>query len=289
MEDLILQILLLQAYLAICLVSVTFPVYAICVGYLRKETIQFEHEQKKRLKLVRDRISKLTKKRELLPKDELNQIDVEIQNTKNELRTLEAQYKPLTAKGAVRNPILYLFASLLFSIGAIILTEPYVIEAIIILALISCIFIYLATNEIYVSIKRTEQAALRREFVAGFEVNFENDTKNREIRLKKETNVKVFLSACEDVENLDFRLYIPPGIELREHNLEHTYGKLEKEFDYPDHFLVIETREFFQKGRLIGYSLKLFSDKEGQYKIPVEIFGKDFKRYSCELILNVKK
>jgi hypothetical protein len=48
MTEAVLQILLLLAYLAIGLISVTFPIYAICVTYLKQERWESEKERKQR-------------------------------------------------------------------------------------------------------------------------------------------------------------------------------------------------------------------------------------------------
>jgi len=59
MSDAILQVLLLLAYLAIGLISVTFPIYAICVTYLRRELWESFKEQKKGVENLKENISRL--------------------------------------------------------------------------------------------------------------------------------------------------------------------------------------------------------------------------------------
>ena len=61
MNDTILQILLILAYLAIGLIAVTFPIYAISVNYLPQEKQESEKERKKRIEKIKNRIANLTK------------------------------------------------------------------------------------------------------------------------------------------------------------------------------------------------------------------------------------
>jgi hypothetical protein len=60
MSDAFLQILLILSYLAIGLLSVTFPIYAISVNYLPQEKWESEKERKKRIEELRAKITQLT-------------------------------------------------------------------------------------------------------------------------------------------------------------------------------------------------------------------------------------
>ena len=62
MGEAALQILLILAYLAIGLISVTYPIFALCVGYLRQEKSETEKERKKRIETLKAKILRLTDK-----------------------------------------------------------------------------------------------------------------------------------------------------------------------------------------------------------------------------------
>jgi len=66
MSESALQILLILSYLAIGLLSVTFPIYAICVSYLKAEKHEAAQENKNQLSSVNERIASLTLKKKNL-------------------------------------------------------------------------------------------------------------------------------------------------------------------------------------------------------------------------------
>jgi cell division protein FtsL len=61
LNDAVLQVLLVLAFLAIGLISVTFPVYAISVNFLPKQKWEDEKERKKRMDDLQAKIEELTK------------------------------------------------------------------------------------------------------------------------------------------------------------------------------------------------------------------------------------
>ena len=121
MADVALEILLILAYLAIGLISVIFPIYAIAVTYLKTEKSEAEQERKNHLAEVKNKIHELTKEKALTNTEEdLKEINSRINDYEKQKNALEEIVLPLTAKGAVLHPIILLFVSLVFTILGII-------------------------------------------------------------------------------------------------------------------------------------------------------------------------
>lgn len=289
MDIIIREILLIQAYFAISLISVTFAIYALCVGYLRKEKLEIDREQEDSLKLGNEKISDLTKKRQGMTGNKLKEMDIEIKKTKKKLKKLKNQYTPLTAKGAVRNPILYLFASLFFSIFTIFVIDITTSEVIFFLMIISWLLMGVAILNIYGTITRVEDAALRTEYNAGFEVYYTNLEKIDEIRLGTKKKITIRVSSHLDIENFQLCVFVPPELEVKSHNFDEFFKKLSKDYDHAGYALCRASIPFFKKNKPIGFGLELFSDKAGDHKLLISITGKHIKSYSCKLILNVKE
>ena len=114
MSDAVLQILLILAYLAIGLVAVTFPIYAICVTYLPQEKWETKKDRQKRIEKLKGHIAELVEELSGEPKDSerFKEIQTRIEQHNSEKESLEY----LTAKGAVRRPVIFLALALLTAV-----------------------------------------------------------------------------------------------------------------------------------------------------------------------------
>ena len=112
MSQAILQILLILAYLAIGLISLTFPIFALCVTYLRQEKSETEKELKKRRENLLKKIAELTDESDDAKDEPVSAIEERIANAKTELKGIELKVGFLTAKGAVLIPICILLTAL---------------------------------------------------------------------------------------------------------------------------------------------------------------------------------
>jgi len=172
MNDAVLQALLLLAFLAIGLISVTFPIYAISVNFLPKQKWEDEKERKERLKELQAKISELA--RELENKDaktetikeQLNKYEIEREGT-------ELRYQYLTAKGAVLVPAIVLIVALLLAVFGIYAFYKDSRDGAISLGAGSSLFSVLALFRLYKTISAVEYGALKPERTVEFSVYFD--------------------------------------------------------------------------------------------------------------------
>lgn len=121
MEEM-LQILLLIAYLAIGLMSITVPTYAISVSYLARETSKSMEEMRKRRKDLSEKLDELKKRLEI--ELGVESIKQEIEKYEMEEKELKNRLTCLSAKGAVGYPFLFfVFALVLAAYGIHILPQ----------------------------------------------------------------------------------------------------------------------------------------------------------------------
>jgi hypothetical protein len=96
MTDAVLQVLLILVYLAIGLISVTFPIYAISVSFLPQQKWESEKERKKRMGDLTVKISELTAQLKG-DKKQVDQIREQLNKYEAEREGTELRYKYLTA------------------------------------------------------------------------------------------------------------------------------------------------------------------------------------------------
>jgi hypothetical protein len=84
MNAAVLQVLLILTFLAIGLISVTFPIYAISVTFLPKQKWEDEKEHERRKNLLRAKITQLTTELGKQPKEseQVAKIEEELTNYK---------------------------------------------------------------------------------------------------------------------------------------------------------------------------------------------------------------
>lgn len=98
MDEAILQIQNIIVYLSIGLISVTFPIYAICVTYQRQEKWETEKELKKREELIKNSINKLTQELKSESISSLRkQLQTRLENYEEDLANIKERYTYLTA------------------------------------------------------------------------------------------------------------------------------------------------------------------------------------------------
>lgn len=293
----ILQILQLLAYLAIGLISVTFPIYAISVTYLRKEKWETEKEREKRMERLRTRISELTPK--LNGKEDsgkVTELKEKIAQYETELEGTELGVDHLTAKGAVLNPLILLLLALLTSGAGIHFFHEWNQDGAILCVIFSSGFSVGAIYNLFKTLKAVEYAALRPAKTIGFLIVFgtrECATLGKEsCRIKMNKKVELFASAGTDednLENLIFHLFIPPEIDVVR-VVPPSYTSLQREgFKNPWFTMIAREQEFAHKGTSYGVGFSVIGKKEGEYKIPIKISAKGIYDYDTELILNVVK
>lgn len=218
MNDAVLQILLILTYLAIGLISITFPIYAIAVNYLPSEKWESEKERKTRIERLRNSINELNK--ELSGEEDSKrfaEIKRQIENYEAEKESLELKVRYLTAKGAVRNPIIGLVMALLASgAGIIFFYEGNQHAYIAICGSVSGLICSWALFNLYKTISAVEHSALRPARTIGFKICFDSGEKIQEIKRGEETEISIGACAEEQVEKFHMAIGLPTEIELKQ-------------------------------------------------------------------------
>ena len=286
-----LQILLILAYLAIGLLSVTFPIYAICVSYLRTEKHEAHFGKKKELEIVNEKIASLTlKKNSSKTEEDLKQITTEITKYEKKRKKLEAHGESLTARHAVLYPTLLLLMGLAFSIlGIIVLdNEQPPFDIVVGLGSVSAFWITLALGSLYATIKKIELASLRSRKTIDFNVVFKSKQKTVQIIKGKVKRIDVGVLCSEYIDRFCLRLFLSPQIEVK--SARGARITLQpKGFLYEGYTLLSYERDCLTTGAYTAFNLEVISNKVGEYRIPVHIDGKGIHRYTTNLFVSVKK
>lgn len=293
MNDTILQILLILAYLAIGLIAVTFPIYAISVNYLPQEKQESEKERKRRIEKIKNRITNLTKdlSEETKYTERVAKIKEQIERYEIELTSTELKADYLTAKGAVRRPIIKLVLSLLttgIGIFFFIYDEPI---AVIVFGLTSSGLSIMALYNLYKTISAVEYAALRPARTVEFNVELvdpETLKQKSQIKLGKESGLSIELfTDDQDVENFHAFVTIPSAIRADTESIMDTPGIRAKA--YEDETIVCIEEAFLPKSVVEYINIPIVAKKIGKHSLLVRIYGKNIHEYVEEFILKVVK
>lgn len=293
MSEAILQILLLLAYLSIGLISIIFPIFAICVTYLRQEKSETEKELAKRQDILKQKILDLTKETNEAGNSEYFTISIEkqLQNTKTELENIKFRLSYLTAKGVVLIPSIALGIALISaSLGINFYYEGTLETQVIIFMFISIIFIIVTVYRLFKTIQAVEYASLRSARNVDFDVVYESREKVQEIKHREETQISIGFGTEEDnLENVCPRIFIPTDIKITS-----TYGPTHvalqpPKYGYANHNMIAPDTPivFLPKYEYSAIIFKVTADKIGTYKIPVSIDAKGIYKFLEILTLKV--
>jgi len=291
-EDAVLQILQLLAYLAIGLISVTFPVYAICVTYLRQEKGEAEKDREKRVGKRKEQIEKITK--ELTGKKKgreyVERMEEQIRTLKAELRRDEERVGYITAKGAVRDPVLILTLSLAIAVMGIVILyslQTLLTDVLAILAGIgSAGSLGVAGYLLYKTICTIEYAALRPARTIGFNVTYRSRQKSRQVKLGEKTELNIGACPEEGVERFQVSIFVHPDIEVVD-ALGAQVVLQPEGFAYGGYNMIYAQIDFIREDVYHSLSVTILPKKSGHYLIPIELYGKGIYKCKTELFLNV--
>jgi hypothetical protein len=293
MMEAVLQILLIMAYLAIGLLSVTFPIYAISVNYLPQEKWESEKERKKRIENLRTKISELTAelKGEEQDTKRVEELKEQIEKYESELAGTELRSKHLTAQSAVGIPVVTLIFALLFAGCGIYYFYEGNEQWVTIFGILSALFSVGAVHELYKTISAVEYAALRPARTVEFEIYYIEDGVSKKITVEKETEIAIGM-VTKDValEHAEYYVFLPPKIELKKLLSTGARAYLQaKRSDYPDYLMIAKASDFVHKDTGEVIELIVSAKEVGKYKIPVSVCAKGIYEYDTELIINVVK
>lgn len=286
MSEVVLQVLLILAYLAIGLLAVTFPIYAISVTFLPREKWESERERKKRIEKLQTKISELTAelKGGQQAGERVTQIKQEIERYETELRATELRFRCLTAKGAVGIPVSYLaFALLMVGFGLYCFNQEswYGVVA---FGFLSSLFSALAVHRLYKTITAVEYAVLRParsvDFIVGFNPGYDL---SKQVKIGEKVELWISIEPEEDIEECMMFIDVPSEIEV-------TSISKEPDIVITKHQTVTTIGVSFgfrPKDKGCGYRDFVNARKIGKYMIFIWITGKGIHRYEKELTLEV--
>ena len=284
MSDVVLQILLLLAYLAIGLIAVTFPIYAICVTFLPQEKWESEKERKRRIERLQAKISELTA-RLRTEQSASEQIKEEIAKCEAELKGTKLRVQCLTARGAVGLPVSYLALSLLMvGLGLYYFNSEYLV-GVVAFGLVSVFFSAMAIYRLYKTISAVEYAALRPARTVEFNIEFESGKTEQQVKLGEVSELMVLVWTDEQaVENLGVYADFPLQFEIEE--------RVTRELcitNYLNFTAVVLETAFLPKNAKAGFRIYVTPKKVGENLIPVTVNAKGIYAIEKELILRVVK
>jgi len=293
MTEAFLQVLLIMAYLAIGLLSVTFPIYAISVNYLPQEKWESEKERKKRIENLRTKISELTAKLKGEEQDtkRVEELKEQIEKYESELAGTELRSKHLTAQSAVEIPVVTLILALLFAGCGIYHFYEGNEQWVAIFGILSAVFSLGAVHELYKTISAVEYTALRPARTVEFKIHYIEGGVSKKITVGKETEIAIGI-VTKDIalEHAEYYVFLPPKIELKKVLSIGTIAYLQaKSSGYPDYLIITKTSDFVHKDTEEFVVFIISAEEAGKYKIPVAVCAKGIYEYDAELIMNVVK
>jgi len=272
MSEVIAQIFILIAYLAIALMSVTVPTYAIAISYLARESSKSMEDLKKRRKDLAEKLDQL--KKELEEKPGVEAIEGEIRKYKEEETELKNRLFSLSARGAVGLPFVFFMTALVlasYSIHTNIADSSLLFTA---MASIGFGLVFLANTLVAI-----ERAALRPEeaLLPAFRVAFKSGATVERFKRgeQKEITIVVTNYGKETAENTQVAFFFPPEFDVSPKR-DYTIVKQESAFtDYPGYNATFFDVPIFHidVSLLLAVLIKM-PDKLGRYDIPVSIKAK---------------
>ena len=286
MSEAVLQVLLLLAYLAIALISVTFPIYAICVSYLRREFWENLKEQKKRAENLKGNISRLMEELSGERKDSerFKEIEREIRGYKAEVEKAP-RWVYLSAAGVVIIPVGALINALVLTcIGIYFFYEGLEGWTYLLLG----VNVTLCGGAIWTLCKAVlsvEYAAMRPAHTVGFKMGFAEWETEKRVKCGDIVTIEIKAITVEEfVEKFYMVVELPPEFETQE--------LTSKDFNIirlPHRTMITYERDYLPRGIFAAVRFTITPKKVGTYRIPVIVCGKGI--YDCEgkLVLNVVK
>jgi hypothetical protein len=284
MSDAVLQILLLLAYSAIGLISVTFPIYAICATYLKEEKWESEKERKKRMEKLRAGISELTAqlKGEEPDSERVTELKDKLEKYESELEGIELGVKYLTAEGAVRNPIIKLVLALVAAGVGMHFFYEGAQQNVILFGCASAILSALALLNLYKTISAVEYAALRPARTIEFFVKYTKGKETKQVKVGKKAELRVFAGTNEhDVEKCVMYVQVPSELGIPETSLRKSV--------FSDHTMIVAERDFLPKKFAFGSGFSIVPKNVGKYSINVTICARGIYENKKQLFVDVVK
>jgi ABC-type multidrug transport system fused ATPase/permease subunit len=286
----ILQILLILAYLAIGLLSVTFPVYAIAVTYLPREKAETEKKRRKQIEATKKQLKKQLEQAQEIK--QITKIKKQIEMCEEESAALSQPLSFLTAKGAVGFPVVLLLLAMIFAgIGiALFYTvsdqaqENWVYGFTFFSAFCSVMAVY----SLYQTVKTVETAALRPAPMIEFEICYDTGNQTKEVKLNQESILEIQACTSEaSLEYFEMGVFVPPEIRVTKSGVGVASALQRSMTEFPGYTLLVVKQKYVAASTWIAVGFTAVATKIGKYKIPVYATAKGIDESHGEVILNV--
>lgn len=288
------QLLTILAYLAIGLLSVTFPIYAISVNYLPQEKWEGEQETKKRIDELKRKIAEKTDELQRGPPEpkKATELQEQIGKYRDELAGAKQRCQYLTAKGAVGYPSVALAIALLF-VG---LAIHYYYEAVqlhtqelenrtLLFGALAVLSIVYAVYRLYKTVSAVEVAALRPyktvEFQIGFGNGFETSAK---VKVGKSADLVLSARTNEiDIDNFTIGARCPTGMQV---NLDYKRPEFVTG-QTPSYDSITYFASYIPKGFTMGFHIIFTPRSIETYTLVVRVMGKGICDTKKDLTIEV--
>jgi len=272
MSEVIAQIFILIAYLAIALMAVTVPTYAISISYLAREPSKSMGDLKKRRKDLGQKLDQLKKELEVKPGVEA--IEGEISKYKQEEAKLKDRLGCMSAKGAVAYPFGSFMVALLSASYNIYMNTVDLGASL--LSIGAMAFGIYRLGKTLVCIER---AALRpeEEFLPAFRVAFMSGATIERFKPGEQEEVTLVVTnyGKEIAENASIGFLFPPQFEILPKAAYSITKQDTPGVDYPGYYgAFFDVPVFHMDISGIFKILAKMPDKSGSYDIPVGIRAK---------------
>ena len=262
------EILLLLAYLAIGLMSITVPTYAISVSYLARETAKTLEEMRKRRNDLGEKLSELKEK--LKKEPGVEGIKEEIKKFEEEEAQLKDRLECLSVKGAVGFPFGAFALGLVFAASGI-----YASENVSLYVLASIGSVAYGLYRLGKSLLAVEQAALRpeEELLPLFRIAFESGATIERYQVGEEKKAELrFVNLGKEIaEDVNLMIFFPPEFSLLTYP-GYRIIKQRPRTEYPNHTAAQFTFKLIHSGFDIALCVKLkMPQTPDTYVIPVAV------------------
>lgn len=286
MEEL--QILLLLSYLAIGLMSLSIPTYAISVTYLAPETSKSMEEIERRKKELSGRLKEITKKIEIAPdlSEARREILKELDQYEAEEKKLKERSGYLSAKGAVGLPF-SAFSIVLISNSIGLCIFPQYVQYVI---LFSIFWMALGICRVAKTLHAIEQAVLKPEerLLPKFRVAFKSGIRTEKINAGETKEVKFLI---DNTDNRTFEailmIVFPPQFKVLRGDYM-TIPQKDAFTSFPDYTAASFSEKVLYPNVVNPATVKLKAPTETKpYKITVIVQPKNADRFQDELTIEV--
>jgi len=278
------QVFIILAYLAIALISVTVPTYAISVSYIGREAARTSEIIKKRREELKDKLAELTSKESPKTKE----LKGEIKRYEERIEEAKANLSFLSVKGAVGYPLLLFSLALTFSVLGTCIPVSQNTEMFL---LFGIIFVGLGLACLGRTLISVERVALNPPS-PKFEIEFESGTTVEKIGVGKRKEISlIFTNVGEDLaENVRLIMFFPPEFDVIEKK-SYDIFKQTGDVRYPNynavHYdLFLPACVYVNDAPMFEVSL-IAPRRARKYEIPVYIDARNMGRSEHRLVIEV--